>query len=263
MVLLILLPTLWFPFGRDQSVFAYVGSTIARGGLPYVDAWDLKPPGIYLAYAALAGLTPDTGPSLMLAVRAADLGMAIATGLLLALLAREWCGREAAWAAAGWYAALYLHGTFWSLAQAESWANPLVLGAVLLCARPERPSVMWGAAGLLLGLAAVLKFTAVVPAVPFAAWGLWRAERRAPAAGSLAVGFALPVALAFGWLAARGAWGTYLEIQRGFVQPYTWLNAAGPVKRIANVFGYTLGWLRDLWLPTALAVVGAVARRLW
>src|SRR5438552_3773650 len=47
-----LLPELWFPLARDQGVFACVAGRILRGALPYRDAWDIKPPPIYLTYAA-------------------------------------------------------------------------------------------------------------------------------------------------------------------------------------------------------------------
>jgi 4-amino-4-deoxy-L-arabinose transferase-like glycosyltransferase len=39
------------PFGRDQGIFAYIGDTLLRGGVPYRDAWDHKTPGIYAIYA--------------------------------------------------------------------------------------------------------------------------------------------------------------------------------------------------------------------
>ncbi len=32
---------------RDSGIFAYTGKVIAHGGLPYVDAWDNKLPGVY------------------------------------------------------------------------------------------------------------------------------------------------------------------------------------------------------------------------
>lgn len=32
---------------RDSGIFAYTGKVIAEGGLPYIDAWDNKLPGIY------------------------------------------------------------------------------------------------------------------------------------------------------------------------------------------------------------------------
>lgn len=36
-----------YPLTRDGGVYAYVGSKIIRGELPYLNAWDHKPPGIH------------------------------------------------------------------------------------------------------------------------------------------------------------------------------------------------------------------------
>lgn len=44
----------------DASVFAAIGEQLTRGALPYRDAWDHKPPGIY-SVAAIAALLP--GPT--------------------------------------------------------------------------------------------------------------------------------------------------------------------------------------------------------
>lgn len=37
--------------GRDSGIFAYTGKVIREGGLPYRDAWDNKPPGVYYVNA--------------------------------------------------------------------------------------------------------------------------------------------------------------------------------------------------------------------
>jgi hypothetical protein len=323
LVALVLAPTLLFPYGRDQSVFAYVGSVIARGGMPYRDAWDLKPPGIYLLYAFLASLCPDDGKYLMLWVRAADVGIAAATGVLLTLLARRWGREETGWAAAAWYAALYLHGGhwhrgFWSMAQAEAWANPLALGAIycglriaddcsargglrnpaspgpqgsgstsgvlaeagavssggpgseLVDAGKVSPSLEQSVSqsairnpqsailmGALTGAVAVLKFTAVLPILPFLALAVCAGEgnklRRLLLIGA---GCAVPLVLTLAWLVNGRVLDDYLEIQRQFVAPYARLDAPGLEKRVANLFGYTLGLAAQLWLPVALAVLG-------
>jgi hypothetical protein len=138
LAILILAPSLLYPFGRDQAVFAYVGSVIARGGMPFLDAWDLKPPGIYALYGLLACLAPN-GFELMVLLRVVDVAFAAATAVLLAVLARRWGYPQAGWAAGAWYAALYLQGGFWSLAQAEALANPLLLGAACLCLSGSDP----------------------------------------------------------------------------------------------------------------------------
>ncbi len=268
-VLVLLAPTLFYPYGRDQGVFAYVGAALARGELPYRDVWDLKPPGIYLLYALLARLAPDPGASLMLLLRGADLAVAALTGVLLARLARRLldeaehplAAEAMGWGAAAWYAVLYLQGTFWSLAQAESWANPLILGAALLCLsnslRDGRGMVV---AGLLAGAAAVLKFTTVLPLLPFVGFALGKAEldpgRRAVRSGLFLAGAAAPLLVVVAWMFSTGIWDDYVDIQQGFVAAYSRINASGPWSRVTNLFGYGLPWLGLAWLPALFAVFG-------
>lgn len=272
LAVLILAPSLLYPFGRDQAVFAYVGSVIARGGMPFRDAWDLKPPGIYALYGLLAALAPDHGFGLMALLRVVDVGSAAATAALLALLARRWGYPEAGWASGAWYAALYLQGGFWSLAQAEAFANPLLVGAALLCLagdqcpredgaglrvrlRLRSRAVLYGLAGLLTGLAAVLKFTTVLPVLVFLTWAVWRGGKsRWVSLAAFAVGGAVSVGAAVLWLQAGGALEAYLDIQRGFVAPYTRLNAAGPLDRLAACFWGVGRWALQVCLPLLLAL---------
>lgn len=41
------------PIEFDEGIYSYIGQVILDGGLPYRDAIDLKPPGIYYIYAAM------------------------------------------------------------------------------------------------------------------------------------------------------------------------------------------------------------------
>lgn len=60
-VLLVALPVLTYPPGRDQALYAEVGNAILRGQTPYVDIWEQKPPLIHYLYALSIGLFgPDT-----------------------------------------------------------------------------------------------------------------------------------------------------------------------------------------------------------
>lgn len=289
-VLAVLAPTVFYPYGRDQSVFACAGSVIARGGMPYRDIWEIKPPGIYLAYALLARLAPDHGAGLMHAVRAADLAVAALLAVVLVLLVGELgrlfptaVGSEPTPnpapasvlpteltlvlgpAAAAWYAALYLNGGFWCLAQTEAWANLPALAACLFCLRSvhgHHPARTGFLAGVLAGLAAVTKFTALLPVLPFFLLVLYRCRNfRWPWVASFAAGFFLPLAAAATWLAAGHAWEPYREIQRGFVAPYAQSLAGNPGRRLANLVGYTSGWLLRHWFPTLLAGVALAASR--
>ena len=51
-------PELLLPIGPDQGTYSYVAERILAGGLPYVDAWDNKPPATYYAHAAVLALVP-------------------------------------------------------------------------------------------------------------------------------------------------------------------------------------------------------------
>src|SRR5512137_1754587 len=79
-LLLVRLPSVVQPAGGDQGIYAYVGQSILRGEVPYRDAWDQKPPGVHLTYAAMLGAW--RGDSV---VPAADL---VAAGLVAMLLVR-------------------------------------------------------------------------------------------------------------------------------------------------------------------------------
>ncbi len=265
----ILAPTLFYPPGRDQGVFAYVGRAIAHGGMPYRDAWDLKPPGIYLAYAGVVRAAEALHAPLGAALRGADFLLVALAAVLLVLLARR-LGRP--WAgpvAAAWYALLYLRGGFWNLSQAEAWANPLLLGAALLglaAAEDGIPLPLAGcAAGVLLAAAALLKWTAVLAVLPFVALPLWRrGGGRGSWAAAVLAGAAVPLLMVAFWLRQGHAWEPYLEIQRGFVAPYARIGASGPGPRLARLFGYTSGWLfKTMALPTAALLAGALAGTGW
>jgi hypothetical protein len=268
LVALLLAPTLLYPFARDQAVFTYVGKTIAEGGMPYRDAWDLKPPGIYLGYAALRHFSAGDAFRMMTVVRIADVLLACLTGLLLAHLGRRLGNGRLGITAAVWYAALYLQETYWGMAQAESWANPLLLSALILlpAADDRRPVRNVMLSGLLLGAVALLKPTALPPIVPFlfavaTPEGRREATRLGPSVALLVLWASIPIGFVFAWLKLGGAWDAYVDIQRGFVAPYARLHAPDLWTRVENVFGYTLGWSRDHWAPVALAVVGFLCAR--
>ena len=52
-------PELLLPIGPDQGTYSYVAERILDGQLPYVDAWDNKPPATYYLHAAVLALVPE------------------------------------------------------------------------------------------------------------------------------------------------------------------------------------------------------------
>jgi 4-amino-4-deoxy-L-arabinose transferase-like glycosyltransferase len=155
---LLVAPILTYPFGRDQGAFAAVADVIADGGLPYRDAWDTKPPGVYyLFWAGFAIL----GRS-MFAARLFDVLWTLAAAVVLFLLGKRLLGR---WAGA-FGALFFLTGyglgfDYWGTSQCDGFASlPLALAAAATAAAERRRSPAWAAwCGVCVGIATVLKVT--------------------------------------------------------------------------------------------------------
>ena len=64
---------LTFRYGRDQGMFVLVADAILHGRMPYRDAWDFKPPGIFL-FSTLARLVFGSNPIGIRVVEVVGLG---------------------------------------------------------------------------------------------------------------------------------------------------------------------------------------------
>src|SRR3954452_21540961 len=74
----------------DEVLFGLIGRSILDGGLPYVDAIDIKPPLTYLAYT----VTGLFGGVSLLPVHLLGVAWLVATCLVLREAARQWTGTE-------------------------------------------------------------------------------------------------------------------------------------------------------------------------
>ena len=74
------------PLERDEGEYAYFGQVLRDGGTPYVDAHNMKFPGVYLVYGAVFSLCDDNARAVRLTATAAHLLSAV----FLYLLARRW-----------------------------------------------------------------------------------------------------------------------------------------------------------------------------
>ena len=59
LALLVKTPSLLVPMGQDQGLYHTVAREILGGGVPYRDAWDPKPPGVFYVHAALLAALSD------------------------------------------------------------------------------------------------------------------------------------------------------------------------------------------------------------
>jgi hypothetical protein len=162
------LPSLAQPAGGDQSLYVYVAQQINAGDVPYRDAWEQKPPGVFFIYALLQWLWPWGS-----IVAAADMAAAACTALLLVGLGRRMFGGVAGEVAAALFlllgdpaiqrsAGLYVRG------QCEVFIALAVTGALTLAWRPSRRPWQAVLAGALVAVAFWLKYNAIVYAIPVA-----------------------------------------------------------------------------------------------
>ena len=144
------------PLERDEGEYAYAGQLILQGVPPYKDAFNMKLPGTYVAYAAsmaVFGKTP-TGIHLGLAVVNA------ATIWLMFLLGRKLLDAAAGATAAVTYALMSLSPDVLGLAGHATHyvVLPAVGGILLLLRAVETRAIKFHlAAGILFGLAFVMK----------------------------------------------------------------------------------------------------------
>ena len=191
-----------YSFGRDQGIYATVADTILKGGMPYRDAWDFKPPAIFLTYALAQGLFGKS----MLSIRLLEVIGLVATVLGMQRLGQVFFDKPRAGLVAGAMAAL-LHAEleFWHTAQPETFGGYLTVAAlvvVTLEVEPRRRWLVWLGTGALFGLCALYKPPLGGGILVCGAYPLTRAQTHAmkwPAlartALTIGAGFALPIAL--------------------------------------------------------------------
>ena len=203
------LPALVRPPGGDQHLYAYTAGRVLHGDVPYRDAWDQKPPGIFLVYAAAWVFWPDDHVIAWL-----DLAATIAAALLLRRLGREMFGGRSGDAAAAAYLLLadpgiQKLGGMYLRAQCETFIALAVTAAMVLAWQTARRPAAWLLCGALLAATFWLKYNAIVFALPVAIAVLWRDRLRESNSGPATRSSTPGVDLA--WI-VTGAIGTSLLV---------------------------------------------------
>jgi hypothetical protein len=222
-----------YSFGRDQGIYGVVADVILNGGMPYRDAWDFKPPGIFLIYSLAQGLFGKS----MLAIRLLEVIGLVATVFGLQRLGQVFLDRPKAGLVAGAVAALvHAQLEFWHTAQPETFGGYLTVAALVVLTLEPAKHRQWlvpFGVGALFGMCALLKPPLGGGVLVCGAYLLTRDQTRAlgkrwPAMlrtlSLIGTGFALPIALTLGWIAVRGAWPAFWWTFHDFVPGYTKLN---------------------------------------
>ena len=219
----------------DEDFYFTVARVMWNGAMPYVDAWDRKPFGLFLIYLLPAALPFSWG---ILAYQAMALVAVAITAWLIARLA----------VLGGWSRGATLSGLAYILwlnlasgqgGQSPVFYNPLMAGAALLIVT-NRARAGWrdAAALLLVGLAMQVKYSALFEGVFFGIWIMLRDWRAGDSLGRIAARAALLAGLALLPTVAVAAY--YAAI--GQIDAFTFANFVSiterrtdpPLERLGN-----------------------------
>ncbi len=229
---------LTFGTGRDQAIYTVVAREVLDGGMPYRDAWDFKPPGIFVVYALARAVSGGAAWG----IRLLEATAMIATAFGLVHLARRWWAEpRIGIVAAALMALVHAQLDFWHTAQPETFGGMLIV-AGLVVGTPDRPRLgHYVAAGVLFGAAGLLKPPLAGAGTVLALWDAALRLRRAegtpgqrlksakiyiPLLGVLAGGV-IPFALTLAWFAHHQALSDLHRTLFVFTPHYTALGWVG------------------------------------
>jgi len=211
-------PLFDLPLERDEGEYAYIAWRLGAGETPYLDWFDQKPPGVFLAYRLALALPGDP----VVAIRAVGALFCAGSALALFALARALLGTAAAAVAALLFVFLSADPLVQGpIANTEIFMAPWILLSALLSLRvfgAARPRFATGfAAGLALGVAIAFKQVAGVNG-PLLLALFWlraprgeRLESTTLFAGALTAGVVSVWAAIALWFTARGGLAAALD----------------------------------------------------
>ncbi|HWX18593.1 MAG TPA: glycosyltransferase family 39 protein [Candidatus Binatia bacterium] len=222
------------PLERDEGEYAYAGQLLLQGVPPYEAFYSMKWPGTFAAYAVLMAVFGQTSSGIHFGLLLVTLGNAA----LVFLLTRRIGGPSAGAVAAATFALLSITPhSFGLAAHATHFVLLPALAGILLLQNLDghtRPSRVF-IAGVLLGLAALMKQAGAAFGLFAAAWVLWQElsgpDRNWLRAGNrlvfLAVGGLLPLVTTGALLAAAGVFGRFWLWTIRYSRAYVRVNTVG------------------------------------
>ncbi|MFK7926782.1 MAG: ArnT family glycosyltransferase [Myxococcota bacterium] len=251
------LPTLMYPFGRDQGNYATAAWVWIEGGVPYQDVFVFKPPGSVWVH----GVAQVLFGVQIVSIRILDLGWTAMTAAVVGVLAYRLFGRRdvALWAGCVW-PLLYWQVDYWNIAQTDGWINLpsalallfVLLGGDWIGKRFWAAMGFWVAAGAFAGIAVTFKYTGISLGLPllFAVGHVALHRGRAAwwALAGLVIGGLLALGATWAWLVGIGGWQAFVDTQTDLIPAY--------VRRTAKARSFSQALERMLWLPKHKADVG-------
>lgn len=254
------------PLERDEGEYAYIAQRALRGEVPYRDAFDQKPPGIFLIYAAEFLIGGQSVASIHVGMYLATL---VAMLLLYRLVSRRF-GTGAGLAATLALAVASIDPSLLGQAANTEIFMIVPLTGALLCLVPKRGApgrVRIAAAGALGAASFWLKPVAATDIAFLALWLVFvymnetprrRVAKLASEMGWLALGGALATVPVVIYFVANGAWAPFIYCVFTFNSIYA-THLAPPLRLIPAIFWANAApMVAALWPVLTLAATGVV-----
>ncbi len=257
-------PFLSTPLERDEGAYAYVAQRALRGDVPYRDAFDHKPPGVFLIYATIFLIAGQSIESIHVGMYLWTLvGMAV----LYRLVSRRFGECEGLTAALALAITTIDPSLLGQAANTEIFMIVPLTGA-LLCLLPAGSAPgRWRlvAAGALGAAGFWLKPVAATNIAFLAVWLVYLHLSETPRRpvsvlvgelGWLALGGALATAPVVIYFAVNGAWAPFFHCVFTFNSIYA-THLAPPLRLVPRIFWTNVRpMILPLWPMVALSVAG-------
>lgn len=254
----LLLPGLLTGPSLDAAVFADISHRMRSGATLYVDAWDHKPPGIYLILWAGQSMLPFLAPwsvSWLLSVAAIALTALFVSSACMRLGLTQ-SGSALAGLATVVLQAQYLVALGGGLT--EIFAATPIAGAMLLTVGRIQTFRSLLAIGVLMGISVLISVQVLPAAIVIAAYLVMPTRQRILSLATLAAGSGAVLVLAVIWLASSGAAQAAFDAVVAYASAYRSTGIAAGLTLTAPVMAWTLlAWL----VAFGLAAIGALDAR--
>ena len=255
--LLLRMPLAGIPLDRDEGGYAYIAQAWTHGGMPYDDAFERQPPGIYAMYALIQRALGTTPSAIHWGLQLYTLG----TLALIFLLARRLSSSTAGLAAAAFAAFMTTAPSVLGNAATVEVFLILPLTAVILAAyhAAARQSLTWAFfTGVLAGVGVIFTLTALSTVVFSLIFVIWQVRRRWLAAPALLLGLLLVPALVAASLAvAHGSWDAVaVATRRGTFAAASARLAEQSADGVWQTLGHAVG---SFWPVLLLALIQVIA----
>ena len=259
-------PVLSVPFERDEGEYAYIAWRVLEGDVPYRDAFDQKPPGVFVAYLAAFTLF---GPSVE-AVHGFMYVWTAFTALALYLVMRRLADPLAAGFAVLLFSIVSIDPSVLATAANTEifMLLPMVASLASLLRALDSPRARaWRACGVRGGAACWFKPVAVANALFLAVAVVLDARARgrgirevAPALAWLGLGAAAASAPVLLYFALMGAWQPFVDAV--FLHNLAYSQRVPLAAGLRHAAFWMARQLPSLWLIWVLAAAGLALPRL-